>query len=281
MKRRKERVALRTSPACVPQRSWVCWVIIGISSLAPAFARAQAAADQHVAPAAPGQSMPAMSYEEMSHLMGMDDTQVTDMLLLDQLEWRNTNAGAAAAWQGEGWYGGDYDKLWVRTEGDEGAETDAARIEAFWNRIVTRWWSVQAGVREDFTGGPSRTWAGVGLEGLAAYWFNVEATVYVGDSGRTAARLWSTYELLLTQRLILEPEAEVNLYGKADPARHLGSGLSELDAGLRLRYEFRRELAPYVGVVWQRLFGGTADFARVGARRVDGAQFTAGIRVWF
>ena len=255
-----------------PHRSSIRWALMAFACLGPALSHAQAP----VTPPSPGQSIP----------MEMDDTQTTGMLLLDQLEWRDTSSGATAAWEGEGWYGGDYDKLGVRTEGEEGeggeggGATDDARIEAFWDRIVTRWWSVQVGAREDVSGGPSRTWVGVGLEGLAPEWLHVEATLYAGESGRTAARLWSTYDLLITQRLILQPELEANLYGKADPARHLGSGLSDLEAGLRLRYEFRREIAPYVGVVWQRLCGDTADLARMSAERPGGAEFTAGIRVW-
>lgn len=278
--------AFRTSRCRARRRFCAPMALVGIVLFIPGFAWAQADTDQHVAPAAPQQAMPDLSYEEMARLMQMDDTETTGMAWLDELEWRDTSAGAAAAWEGEGWYGGDDDKLWIRSEGEEGEQgeegvgTDTARIEAFWDRIVSRWWSVQAGAREDFTGGPSRSWAALGLEGLAPYWFNVEATVYVGDAGRTAARLWTAYDLLLTQRLILQPELEANLYGKSDPARQLGSGLSDLDAGLRLRYEFRREFAPYVGLVWQRLFGETADDARRRGYQLGEAQFTAGLRVW-
>ena len=139
----------------------------------------------------------------------------------------------------------------------------------------------QAGAREDFASGPPRTWAAVGVQGLAPYWFNVEATFYVGDSGRTAARIKAEYDLLLTQRLIVQPEAEVNLYGKSDPARRIGSGVSDLDAGIRVRYEFRRELAPYVGVAWRRLFGGTADQARASGGGTSDVQLVAGVRAWF
>lgn len=103
----------------------------------------------------------------------------------------------------------------------------------------------------------ARAWAALGVQGLAPYWFSTEATFYVRGQGRTAVRLKSEYELLFTQRLILQPEAEANLYGKSDPARQLGSGLSDLEIGLRLRYEVRREFAPYIGVVWARQFGGT------------------------
>jgi copper resistance protein B len=121
----------------------------------------------------------------------------------------------------------------------------------------------------------------MGVQGLAPYWFNIEATFYVGEQGRTAVRLKTEYELLFTQRLILQPEGEANLYGKADAARQLGSGLSNLELGLRLRYEVRREFAPYIGVVWSRSFRGTADWVRASGGSASDVQFVAGLRAWF
>ncbi len=118
------------------------------------------------------------------------------------------------------------------------------------------------GGREDFGSGPPRTWAGLGVQGLAPYWFDVEATLYVGASGGTAARFKAVYDLLVSQRLIFQQEGEANFYGNSDPAPQVGSGLSDLDLGLRLRYEFRREFVPYVGVAWQRLFGTAATRVR-------------------
>ena len=140
---------------------------------------------------------------------------------------------------------------------------------------------MQAGGRQDFRGGPSRTWAAIGVQGLAPYWFDTAATFYVGEQGRTALRLKSEYELLFTQRLVLQPEGEANFYGKSDPARQLDSGLSELEIGLRLRYEVRREFAPYVGVVWWRAFGGTADRVRESGGNASDVRFVAGLRAWF
>jgi copper resistance protein B len=241
-----------------------------------------ASAAQHIPPQPPEHLMPEMPYPEMAHMMQMDDTARTGTLLLDQFEWRDTAAGSAGFWEAEAWYGGDYNKLWLRTEGERvHGTTEDARVELFWDRIFARWWSLQAGVREDFANGPSRTWAALGVQGLAPYWFEVEATAYVGDAGRTAARVKVEYELLLTQRFILQPEAEVNLYGKADPERQLGSGLSDLDVGLRLRYEIRRQFAPYVGVAWTKLFGETAAAAQAEGRSTSDVQALAGIRIWF
>ncbi|MGB6603889.1 MAG: copper resistance protein B [Steroidobacteraceae bacterium] len=214
--------------------------------------------------------------------MQMDDTAHFGTVLLDQLEWRQTDMGPAGVWEAEGWYGGDYDKLWLKTEGEQvDGVTEDARAEVFWDRVIGRWWDLQLGAREDFGRGPPRSWAGLGFEGLARDWLDLEATVYLGEQGRTAARVKAEYDILMTQRLIVQPEAEANLYGKSDPARQIGSGLSELDAGIRVRYEIRRELAPYIGVAWQRLFGETAGFARTLGRTASDVQFLAGVRLWF
>ncbi len=236
----------------------------------------------HVPPDPPRHPMSDMPYPRMAALMQMDDTARTGMVLFDQLEWRNTAEGNALAWDAEGWYGGDTNKVWLRSEGERVAgTTQNARADLLWDHTFARWWSVQAGGRQDFGAGPGRTWAAIGVQGLAPYWFNTEATFYVGEQGRTAVRLKSEYELLFTQRLILQPEAETNLYGKPDPARQLGSGLSDLEIGLRLRYEVRREFAPYIGVVWSRQFGGTADRVRESGGNPSDVQFVAGVRAWF
>jgi len=236
----------------------------------------------HVPPDPPQHPMGDMPYPKMAALMQMDDTSRAGMVLFDQLEWRNTAEGNALAWDAEGSYGGDANKLWVRSEGERVAgTTQNARADLLWDHTFARWWSVQAGGRQDFGAGPARTWAAIGVQGLAPYWFNTEATFYVGEQGRTAMRLKSEYELLFTQRLILQPEAEANLYGKSDPGRQLGSGLSDLEIGLRLRYEVRREFAPYLGVVWSRQFGGTADCVRESGGSPSDVQFVAGVRAWF
>jgi copper resistance protein B len=249
---------------------------------APAPNEDTASQAAHVPPDPPQHPMGDMPYPKMAALMQMDDTSRTGMVLFDQLEWRNTAEGNALAWDAEGWYGGDGNKVWVRSEGERVAgTTQNARADLLWDHTFARWWSVQAGGRQDFGAGPARTWAAIGVQGLAPYWFNTEATFYVGEQGRTAVRLKSEYDLLFSKRLILQPEAEANLYGKSDPARQLGSGLSDLELGLRLRYEVRREFAPYIGVVWSRQFGGTADRVRESGGNPSDVQFVAGVRAWF
>lgn len=222
-------------------------------------------------------------YAPMRHAdMGMDDNAPVGMLLVDQLEAFHGRHGNGQQWDVEGHYGNDYDKLWLRTEGERnGARLADASVEAFWSHAVAPFWDTQLGVRADAGDGPHRRWAAFGFQGLAPYWFELEATGYLGPSGRTAARLRARYELLFTQRLVLQPQLEANAYGRADPARRLGSGLSDASLALRLRYEVRRQFAPYIGVVWMQRFGGTAGFAREeGQARFD-RQWVAGVRIGF
>jgi copper resistance protein B len=202
-------------------------------------------------------------------------------VLFDQLEWQGSDTGGANL-ENTSWIGGDVNRLWLRAEGEsDDGRVENAFVHALWGHSFSRWWDVVAGVRQDFRPGDPQTWAAVGIQGLAPYWFEIEATGYVGSGGRTHARVEAEYELLLTNRLILQPLAELEIYGKSDPARGLGAGLSSLETGLRLRYEHRREFAPYLGVTWQRKFFGTADFAREEGERIGGARLAFGIRTWF
>ena len=215
--------------------------------------------------------------------MAMSDHAKEGMLLIDQLEYAHDNHGNNAVFlDGEFWYGEDFNKLWVKFEGEQArGKLEDLRTEALWGHAVSAYWNTQLGVREDFGEGPNRTWAAFGVQGLAPYWFDTEATLYVGQNGRTAARFQFEYEELITQRVVLQPKFEVNMYGKDDPQRGIGSGLSDAELGLRLRYEFKREFAPYVGVVWRQRFGRTADLFRAQGEPAGDLQFVAGIHFWF
>lgn len=212
----------------------------------------------------------------------LSDEHAFGSVLFDRLERVYTKDGNATAYDAQAWFGGTYDRLVVKAEGDVAkGKLEDARTEVLWGHAVASYWDTQLGVRQDSGQGPDRTWLAFGIQGLAPYWFNVDATAYVGGSGRTALRLSGEYELLLTQRLILQPRMEVNLYGQRDEARGLGRGLADAQAGVRLRYEFSRQFAPYVGVEWAGKFGQTADFARAEGQRARETRYVAGVRLWF
>lgn len=210
------------------------------------------------------------------------DKAVNYYVLLDQVEWQRGDGGGAGSWDAKGWIGGDRNRFRFRTEGT-GTERSLSdsQTHLMFARAVSRWWEVVAGVRHDVRPGPAQTWAAIGIQGLAPYWFEVEATAYVGAAGRTHFRLETEYELLLTNRLVLQPLLEVEVYGKSDPEHGMGAGLSTADAGLRLRYEFRREVAPIVGVTWRRKFFETADLAEADGSQPHGARLLLGLRLWF
>ncbi|NCT67973.1 MAG: copper resistance protein B [Rhodanobacteraceae bacterium] len=233
----------------------------------------------HVPPPPPTLDIGHLTHAQMDAVMGMNDNARFGRFMLDRLEYVE---GGATAWSAQAWYGGDSNRVHFRSEGQRKDGTlEHADAELLWSHAIAPFWDSQLGIRRDFGEGPGRTWAAFGVQGLAPYWFELAATAYVGEQGRTALRVEADYELLLTQRLVLQPRFELNAYGKDDPARRIGSGLSDAEAGLRLRYEIRREFAPYVGVEWSSGFGRTADFARADGHDVTDVRWVAGVRVWF
>ena len=210
------------------------------------------------------------------------DSGVNSLLLINQLEWQGGDGAGALNWDIKGWVGGDIDRLWLRSEGERSAgRTESAEVQALWGHAISPWWDLVGGVRHDFKPGDGQTWAAFGAQGMALYNFEAEATLFVGEAGRTAARLEGDYDILLTNRLILQPTAELNFYGRNDPPRGVGSGLSDSELGLRLRYEVRREFAPYVGVSWNRSYGQTAQYARDEGEDISQWRWVVGVRLWF
>lgn len=212
---------------------------------------------------------------------GKDDPLLTKVLI-DQFEVRDGVDSNPLVLDGQGWIGKDLQKLWfkVEIERDDG-ETEEAELQALFSQAIAPYWDVQIGLRHDFQPSPSRSWAVFGIQGLVPYFFEVDTALFIGESGRSGLRLEAEYELLFTQRLILTPEIEVNFYGQNDRDLGIGSGLSDVEAGLRLRYEIRREFAPYIGVNWNKNFGNTADFARDEGEDTDDFQWVIGLRAWF
>ncbi|MXV45167.1 copper resistance protein B [Saccharibacter sp. 17.LH.SD] len=202
--------------------------------------------------------------------------------VLDEFEGRYQSGGRSSLrWDGEAWYGTDYNRLWLKTEGTmtRGKVSDGAQ-ELLYSRAISSYFNMQGGVRLDLDSGPTRAWGAFGVEGLALYQFEVQATGYFSDRG-VAARFEGSYDILLTNRLILQPQIELNLYSRADPRRQVGAGLSDIDTGLRLRYEVWRKFAPYIAVTYDSPLTQARKIARRQRERASMARFTFGIRSWF
>ena len=215
---------------------------------------------------------------------GAADDPFISKFMFDQLEYRNADEGNPFVLSGQYWFGHDLKKLWIKTEFERNnGETEEAEIQALFSKAVAPYWDFQMGIRSDLGIGDltNRNWAVVGFQGLAPYFFEIDTAFFIGENGRTALRFEAEYEILFTQKLILTPEIEVNFYGKNDDLTQVGSGLSDSELGLRLRYEIRREFAPYIGIVKTNKFGKTADYVRNQGRESSDTEFVVGIRAWF
>jgi copper resistance protein B len=244
-----------------------------LASLAPMVVSAQA-------PVSPqDESTPASKWPKP-----VEDNRVLTFIIFDQLEGRTNGSNTSFRWEGEGWIGTDFNKLWIKSEGfvTNGVTSDGDQ-EFLYARPIPRmrYFDWQAGARVDLDSGPARAWAAIGVEGLAPYFFDFAPTFYIRNGGRVAGRLEGFYNLYLTQRLILQPQAELNFYSQDDPARGIGSGFSELDSGVRLGYQFWRKFAPYVGYTYTGTFGRTATFSRQAGEPTAANRFVFGVWVWY
>jgi copper resistance protein B len=241
--------------------------LVGIGSVCDTYAQS---APMHDQPAA-DTSSPVMDHDVFAHAV------------LDEFEGRIGGGENGFRWEGQAWIGGDYNKLWLKSEGfalGRGG-VDDGRLEVLYDRAISAYLDLQAGLRMDLDSGTGRTWAALGIQGQAPQFFDYEVTAYLSDRGHAAARLAVSYDLLITQRLILEPVIELNFYSQADPGRHVGSGLSDIDTGLRLRYEISRKFAPYVGIAYAGKVGQTARMANAAGESAGALQFVFGVRSWF
>lgn len=212
------------------------------------------------------------------------DHPIIPFLLIDRLEYQRNDQGAdTRLWDAQGWIGGDWNRFWFKTEGENavGGRTAEAEFQALYARLIAPFWYLQAGARYDAHPEPTRTFAVLGVQGLAPYWFEVEATASISNEGETSARLKVEYELLFTQRLILQPLLETNLAAQTVEEHGIGQGFNNLELGARLRYEIKREFAPYIGVSWTRKFGDTADLAEAVGEETQETGIVAGVRAWF
>jgi copper resistance protein B len=232
-------------------------------------------------------SAPEIFSQEGSPKPGKDQ-EVFWFLLFDQLEYRGNEGPDTLNWDVQGWIGGDYNRIWVKTEGEHQTSGDSAgeaEVQVLYSRLISPFWDFQAGVRYERLYGtgpdPSRGFAVAGIQGLAPYWFELDFALFLSDDGDVSARLTAEYDLLLTQRLILQPRLEVDVAAQDVPEFGLGKGFNDIELGLRLRYEIRREFAPYIGISWTRQLGDTADITRSEGGDVDNFAVLAGLRLWF
>ena len=210
-------------------------------------------------------------------------TSIHSYWALDRLEaWDADQGGTGLGWEAQGWIGSDLNRLWVRSEGErlDGA-TGSSDVEVLYGRATARWWDAVAGVRHDFGAGPSRTYLALGVMGIAPYRLEVQATAYLGESGRSGVAAEAEYEMLFTNRLIGQWSVQGEMWNEADPELGTGSGLTAVEAGFRLRYELHRQFAPYIGLAWERAYGSTADLRRGRLADVDDTRIVAGLRIWF
>ncbi len=222
-------------------------------------------------------------YDAYGVNLRIHDDPLLAKVQLDNLESAYSSDGVnSQLWDGRFWIGHNLDKLWVRSEGSRSkGNIEEGDVEALWAHAISPFWNLMAGMRHDFGTGPNRNWAALGLQGIAPYEFEFEATVYAGPSGRSALRIKTAQDWLLTQKLILTPELDMNVYGRADPQRSLGAGISDASLTFRLRYELSRKFAPYIGYSWGSKFGATEDMARTAGQPVSNHQLLMGVRLWF
>jgi copper resistance protein B len=224
----------------------------------------------------------------VNHSYGHEsEDQILSMVSINQLEQRyssdsETNDLDITSWDANAWLGKDLDKLWLKTEADVvDGSLEESELQLLYSRAIAPYWDLQTGWRGDFNEDQNQHWFAVGLQGLAPYFFEIDSALFFGEGGQTALRIDAEYDLMFTQNLILSPELETTVYGRNAPKYEQGSGLARLNAGLRLRYEIRREFAPYIGVNWSKKYGNTADIALSNNGDIESLQWVAGLRAWF
>ena len=230
---------------------------------------AHAAEHDHSAAAATAAASSSLHTAMMEH-GGM----LHSLLLVDRFEQQQRDGDNALVWDAQAWYGGDYHKLWVKTEGSWNSEqhaTEGSEIQLLYSRAVAPYWDLQAGLQHDEGVDASRSYAVFGLQGLAPYWFDIDTSALISDQGDVQWRFQAEYDLRLTQKLLLQPRLELNHAFADDKAAGIERGLVGSSVGLRLRYEFIRELAPYIGV--ERDVGDD--------RQPDATRVVAGFRLWY
>ena len=217
------------------------------------------------------------------HLQAMHGAQKFSQVMFNIAEAQFRKGRDGFEWDGEGWYGGDINRLWIKSEGEGafGRSIEKAEVQALYSRAIGPYFNLQGGGRYDFKPNPSRVYAVLAVEGLAPSFFDVEGSLFLSNKGELMARAEGYYDQRITQRLILQPRAELNFAAQSTREIGIGSGLSDAEIGLRLRYDIRREFAPYVGVQYRRAFGDTRRYLKDEGEDAGGWSLLTGVRVWF
>lgn len=216
-----------------------------------------------------------------TYAMGEDDPVVTKVMI-DQLETRIVDGDDPLVLEAQAWIGKDLNKFVIKADVEQvKGVTHELELQALYSRAIDPYWDFQIGVRQDQKPAPNKNWLAIGFQGIAPYWFEIDTSLFIGEKDQVALRFAAEYEWMLTQRWVLSPEFEFNVYSKDEIARGIGSGLADIQLGLRLRYEIKREFAPYIGVNWNNKYGNTATFAKNEGEKVSSTQVVAGIRAWF
>ncbi len=256
-------------------RGFVNYALSCCMLLTGAQATAQNAADEFYDPAAM-----AAARKSVRHMHG---DSLNSLIIGERLENQTHDGDSSLVWEAQGWIGYDINKLWLKTEGhynNESNDTEEFELQALWSHAISPFWDFQAGWRHDFEDSP-KDYAVIGFMGLAPYWFEMDAAAFISEDGDASARLEAEYELRFTQRLILQPRMELNYAFSEDLNAGIGKGLHKANLGLRLRYEFKREIAPYLGIAWEKSFGDTADLLRSSGMDNEEASLVVGLRAWY
>lgn len=215
------------------------------------------------------------------YAMGEDDPIVTKVVI-DQLETRITDGDDPTVLEGMVWIGKDLNKFVIKADVEQvKGETEELELQALYSRAIDPYWDFQIGVRQDQKPTPSKNWLAIGFQGVAPYWFEIDSTLFIGKNDQIGLRFSAEYEWMITQRLVLAPEFEFNMHSKDDEASGIGSGLSDTQLGIRLRYEIKREFAPYIGINWNQKYGNTESFAKNDGEKSNSTQIVVGVRAWF
>ena len=213
----------------------------------------------------------------------MNDDPFLYKVTIDQFEKRySSNHSDPLILEGDAWIGKDINKLWLKVDAEKvDGKLEELELQALYRRAIDSYWDFTIGWKHNSRPRPKTDWLALGFTGLAPYWFEVDAALFIADDGLTNLRLSVEYEWMLTQKWVLSPEAEINLYNKDDATEEIGAGLSDSQLGLRLKYEIYREFAPYIGINWNQKYGDTADHAHNAGEHTSDTQFVIGINAWF